>query len=265
MAGIKDFAKGRSDVFMVDPADLQIEEGWNVRQPGPELDVHIRTLADSIKQVGVKEPMTIYMKDGVPVVTNGWCRFTAVRLAISEGSEIRAVPVRVEERYSSEADRVLSMITRNSGKPLTSLETAEVVKRLLAFGWTKPEVCKKTGYSESHINNLLDLSGMDVKIVKMVKEGSISPSLAINTVREHGEQRAAEVMAQAVESVKKVGKTRATAKDMTTAPPKVNWNTWGPKLYDSPKVICETRIKDPGFGELVANAAELIENIGVKQ
>ncbi len=111
---IKKIAEGRKDIFMVDPSNLVEDPCWNVRKKTPELTAHIRWLADSIKEQGVREPLTVWMNDGVPTISNGHCRILAVALARKEGAEIKTVPVRVEDRYASEGDRILSMITRNS-------------------------------------------------------------------------------------------------------------------------------------------------------
>ena len=76
---IQELAEGRRDLFMFDPDKLVESDGWNVRKPGPELDSHIRWLADSIKEKGVQEPLTIYMNGTIPTVTNGHCRLAAVK------------------------------------------------------------------------------------------------------------------------------------------------------------------------------------------
>jgi ParB-like chromosome segregation protein Spo0J len=218
MARLKDMAVGVKDLFMLNPNLIQEEPGWNARIEGPELDAHIRQLADSIKEIGVQEPLTIYVRNEVPILTNGHCRLAAVRLAISEGAEIKAVPCRTEERHANDADRVLSLITRNSGKPLSLLEQASVVKRLLAFGWAEPDICKKTGFSRTHVSNLLALSGAPASVGKMVAAGEVSASLAVEVIREHGD-KATEVLHQGVERAKADGKTRATPKHVAAPPP----------------------------------------------
>ncbi len=253
--GIQDMARKRVDMFMMDPAKLKIEDGWNVRQHTPELEAHIDWLKESIKSEGVKEPLTVYMKDGEPFVTNGYCRLAAVKKAISEGSEILTVPVRVEERYASEPDRVLSMITRNGGKPLTALETAEVCKRLLAFGWEKEMIAKKAGFSVTHINNILGLSA-NSKVAGLVKDGSVAPSLAIRTLAEHGPKETPYILEKAVQKAKGQGKTRATARHIGRP---LNWGAWGKQFHAALKRICDMPIKDPRMGEAIAAGSELLE------
>ncbi len=189
MARLASIAK-RVDMYQIDPDIIKEEDGWNIRQENDDLTAHIRQLADSIKELGVLEPLTIYQKkDGDIVLTNGHCRLAAVRLAQSEGAEIKTVPVRNEAKTSNDADRVLSMLTRNSGKPLTSLEQACVIKRLFGFGWSQTEIAKKTGYSVPHIGNLIELSSAPAEVQQLVSEGKVSATLATQIVRKEGETK----------------------------------------------------------------------------
>jgi carbamoylphosphate synthase small subunit len=103
------------------------------------------------------------------------------------------------------------MITRNSGKPLTSMEQAEVVKRLMAFNWSIGDVVKKTGFSRTHINNLLSLSAAPAAVTDLVKQGKVSARQAVKTIRQEG-GKAAEVLTQAVKTAGEAGKRRATGK-----------------------------------------------------
>lgn len=238
MARLKDIAVSTKDLYMIDPRKLIEKEGWNARIEGPELDAHIRQLADSIKENGVKEPLTIIVENDQLIITNGYCRRRATMLAISEGAEIVAVPVRVEEKNSNEADHVLSMITRNSGKPLTMLEQASVVKRLFAFGWSEGDICKKTGFSLSHVKNLEVLSGASPVVHDMVREGKVSATQAVKTVKTKG-AGATEVLQTAVTNAEASGKKKATAKHVDPAPSplaqvaSIRWKTVGPQIQQA--------------------------------
>mgnify|MGYP001354262401 CR=1 FL=1 len=233
----------RKDMFLIDPDKLVEAPGWNVRKPGKELDAHIRWLADSIKEKGVQEPLTIWMDDGRPTITNGHCRLLAVKLARKEGAEIKAVPVRIEDRYGNEGDRILSMITRNSGKPLSPLETSEVLKRLVAYGWTEEEVAKKTGYGIGQTKNLLMLSSLPRELTKPIENGQVSASLVVEQVRKRGQDGARQALDEAIKTAEGKGKPRATRKHLD-GPGPVSWGIWGPKLHSALKKICETPIND---------------------
>ena len=269
---LKDIAISTRDLFMLAPDVIQEESGWNVRLAGPELDAHIRQLADSIKEIGVQEPVTVYLKNDVPILTNGHCRLMAVKLAISEGAEIAAIPARAEERYANDADRVLGMLTRNGGKPLSFLEQAEVVKRLMGYGWTDASIAKKTGYSSTHIGNLISLSAAPVEITNMVAAGEVSATLAVNTVRKEGALLAGPKLKDAVKVAKESGKSKATAKHVAKtegkAPNKsagplssnIAWDAWGPKFETAVIDI----INAPGTAAqqtAIDKAAQLLEEL----
>jgi ParB family chromosome partitioning protein len=225
VARLKDIAEGTKDLYMLDPAKITEEPGWNARVDGPDLDTHIRQLADSIKEIGVQEPVTVYMKGDTVVLTNGHCRLMAVRLAMSEGAEIKSIPCRVEERYSNDADRVLSLITRNSGKPLSPLEQASVVKRLIQFGWVTSQIAAKTGFSVTHVNDLLVLGGAPTQVTNMVANGEVSAANAVKTIRKHKENAPEKLQ----EARTAAGSSRVTSKHLDK-PTGINWQVIGPKL-----------------------------------
>lgn len=106
------------------------------------------------------------------------------------------------------------MLTRNSGKPLSALEQGEVVKRLLAFGWTEAQVARKTGYSQTHIANLLTLSSAPAEVTEMVRKGEVSARLATEVVHKTGDQ-AAQVLGDALAKARQAGKEKVTAKHLS--------------------------------------------------
>lgn len=258
----------RKDLYMIAPEKLVEDPSFNVRRTGPGLDAHIRQLTDSIKERGVLEPLTVYMNGDVPTVTNGHCRLLAVKLAKKEGAEIKTVPVRVEERYANEGDRILSMITRNSGRPLTPLETSEVLKRLIAYGWTPAQVAKKTGYGIGQVNNLITLSGLGPELTKPIEKGEVSATLVVEEVRKKGPAEAAKSLSGAIEKAKGEGKTRATRKHIPPPAkdkellPTVKWGIWGPRLLKTLQTIIDTPIGK--VGDQIAAARGLIEEMEAK-
>jgi hypothetical protein len=205
------------------------------------------------------------MENGQPVVTNGHCRLLAVKLVMSEGVEIKSVPVRVEQRYNNEADRTLSMITRNSGKPLTPLETAMVIRKLLGYGWSIPDISTKTGYSAKKINWHMDLLSTNPEIQNLVKDGKVSATLAIKTVKEKGQEAALDILTETVEKVAQKGKAKATAQDMEPPKPKcVNWSKYGPLLHKALFDICNTSTHGKEWAGVIVAGNELLEQIQAK-
>lgn len=212
--GIKQLSEGRSDIFKVNPYLIEVEDGFNVRNfESEELVNHIDSLAQSIAQIGVQRALTVRVRDGRLVLKDGECRLRATIRAIEVyGAEIATVPVRPSERYESDADAVLGILVENAGLPLDLLAKSNVVKRLKAFGWSDNEIADKAGMSKSFVYRLLELAGLGDDIKMMVRNGTVSASLALDTARENGFDTAKTI--QAIEEAKVVaenaGKTRVT-------------------------------------------------------
>jgi ParB-like chromosome segregation protein Spo0J len=244
MARLKDRAISTKDLFMFNPRDLRQEEGRNARHMTPELREHLNTLKGSIAAMGVLQPLTVFAHGDDLIITDGHCRHTAVMELLDEGVEIAAVPVRLEEKGTNDADRVLSMLTRNGGKPLTALETAEVVKQLLGFGWDVAKVSAKTGIPGYTIARHLELLEAPAPVLAMVERGEVSASLAVAVVKaspadapailqEAGEIAYASGSTRtAPKHVREAQEARQEAQENPTAPKKarIDWPKVGPKL-----------------------------------
>jgi|HigsolmetaAR203D_1030402.scaffolds.fasta_scaffold13613_1 Predicted transcriptional regulators len=222
MAGIKDIAKGRSDIYRVSPYDLSVKPGWNSRDPNdPSNAEHIDNLARSIAEHGVKQPLTIYQEDGKFFVEDGHCRLEAALRAIERygAQKDMLIPVRMGDKEATEQDRVLSQIIRNSGKPLSPIEMGTVFKTLRNLGMSDSEIARRSAVSRPWVSMLVDLVDMPPAITDLVRSGAISATLAIETVKDFGGdvQAAAEVLRGAVDAAKASGKDRATAKHVKLA------------------------------------------------
>lgn len=200
--GIAQFSQGKSEVHKVDPRLLVIKEGWNTREETPELLEHIDMLAQSIAEVGVKNPIQIKLEDGKLIVKAGHCRTRAVIRAMDHyKAEIKTVPVVSVDRYASDEDLILEQVITNSGKPLTTMEEAKVYKKLLDMGWNQADIAKKVGKSGGRISQILSLLTMPIAAQQAVASGAISASLAQQVVK------AAETPAQASQQLQKAVET----------------------------------------------------------
>ena len=209
---IKDISNGRTDVYKIAPADLHIKEGWNTRDiTTPENVEHIEQLSRSIAEIGVKEPLKVVWEDNKAYITNGHCRFEAIKLAIKNGAEIKSVPVLVEDRFANEADRIFTQIASNSGKPFTQLEQAKVFKKLLDLGWSQKDIAAKSGMTGGRVSQILELLTLPESVKVMVANGEVSASMAMQTVKTEGDA-AVKTLNSAVEAAKSEGKKRAMPK-----------------------------------------------------
>lgn len=257
-SGIKAIALGRSDVFRLDPRDIHIKDGWNSREDTPELDEHIDMLARSISVEGVKEPLTVWWEEGKAYVSDGHCRIRGTWRAIEHyGADIKSVPVKTEDRYSSDADRLFSQIVRNSGKPLTPFEQGKVFKRLLAFGWTEKDISEKAGITPKRVSQVMSLMAAPQEVHEMVRSGEVSSSLAIKQVQSEEPKQAVENLKAAVQTAKDAGKTRATAKHLpATAKQRQPRATMREELHDLIDGATVIVGDDPEFVKLMFTKAE---------
>src|SRR5574343_523122 len=201
---IKQIAVGRRDMFMVDPRKLVEKSGFNLREEGPELDEYIEALANYIMSNGVPGVLLIDMEGDDPVVIDGHCRRRAALIAIERGAELKSVPCRMTDKYSSEVDRIAHLITSNSGRQLTPMEKAGVVKRLRAFNLSNNEIATKLGMTAAYVGQLLELSGAPEYVTEMVKAGEVSASTAMQEVKKNPETAKAR-LTEAVRTAKAAG------------------------------------------------------------
>lgn len=211
-------AKAKSrDLWQVPRANLKIIDNFNVRVKDAEYVAHVRALADSMKSEGFyqHEALAGYVatEDGEQVIYiyDGHCRLEAVDLANSEGAEIHFLPVSVSQEGLSMEDMVVVLVRGNSGKPLTPYETAVVCKRLVRFNIEVPVIATRLGFSEQHINNLLALMASPLDLRKMVIDGVVSATTAIEMINKHG-SKALEKLLEAQSRANAVGKQRVTGK-----------------------------------------------------
>lgn len=221
-SGIQGLASGRSDMFRINPYLLNIKADWNSREMSDPANIaHIDNLARSIAEVGVKNPLTVYSENGVIYVSDGHSRLLATFRAIEVyGAEIKTIPVKTEDKYASEADRILTQIIANSGKPLTPFEQGKVFKKLVDLGWTEKQVATKAALSVTRVIQLLELQTAPETVKDMVREGKVSATLAWQTLKaaDGDGQKVVQDLTSALEAAQTSGKSKATAKHLSSAP-----------------------------------------------
>ena len=172
--------KRRSDVFHIDPKDIQVITGWNARLDFEGED----ELVASIKERGVLMPLLVRKTDdGRLELVDGERRLRATLRARAEGAEIVSVPVIVAKRGTNEAELFIDSILSNNGKPFTPTEEAAAFKRLEAWGYTVKGIANKTGKSENHVRNRLELAEASPEVKAAVDAGEITIGQAQEIVK----------------------------------------------------------------------------------
>jgi len=127
----------------------------------------LRALADSIKAVGVIQPVVLRpVDDGLYELIAGERRVRASKLAGLDS--IPAIVKDVEERWAAES----TLIENLQREDLNPIERSEAIRGLIeTFGLTQKEVAERVGLDRSSVSNLLRLSELEPEIRDMLAAG----------------------------------------------------------------------------------------------
>lgn len=186
------------DMFLVDPRNIIIEDGFNTRRQYTEIE----ELAASIKENGIKIPLRGYKKGEKYVLTDGHRRMKAVQLLSDNGTTIERVPFISEKIISMEA-RTIEILISNSGVPLTPLELSDTYKRLISYGLTDREIASKTGKSLQHVKETLDLSVITKATAELIADKSVSANSVKKLLKSNTPEEVEQKVKEAVSGPKK--------------------------------------------------------------
>ncbi len=223
---VKSAMRGASsrDLWQVPIGELFVIDGFNVRANGAEHKDHVGALTASILANGFyqSKPLSGYVaSEGgreIIYITDGHCRLEAAGEAIRRGAEIKTLPVVVSPRGTSIEDLTVGLVTNNSGRPLSQYEIGVVCKRLVGFGWEEKEIAKRLCMGATRVRDLLELVGAPAAVRKLVVDGVVSATQAIDTIKKHGAAAAEKLEAGAVRAKAK-GKKKATKKHIDAEKP----------------------------------------------
>lgn len=185
----------RDTFFYVDPRVIQIDPGYNVRDfSNPAIVEANACLRESVRNDGVRVPVVVRKKGDSLVLVQGHRRLSVTMDLIREGVEIKTIPALVEPSHVDDFDRAVDLIRSNSGHPLTPLEQATAIKRLIDFGWSDDEIAKRLGWSVATVANRKMLLSAPEEVRNMIASGEVSASRAVETIRREGAEDAAETL-----------------------------------------------------------------------
>lgn len=245
----------RTDIMLVDPRNIVIKEGFNVRSDMGD----IQALSDSIVETGLQVPLKakkVKNEDKYELV-DGHRRMAAIQLAIENGHDIQFVEVLAFK--GNEEDQVFAMIITGTGqKPLNEVEQAEAIKRLINFGYKAEEIARKIAKSVPQVYNLISLANVSKKIKDSVVGGFISGATVVQIIRQTDDSdEQLKMVTQAIEDAQKNTTggdkpKKATAKNVAGLKRKSE----GQKLSELVALLDEREVKNEKtelLAELVAN------------
>lgn len=142
----------------------------NPRQPRTDFDeATIQSLAESIKQVGLMQPILVRpVAKGFEIVA-GERRWRAARLV---GLQTIPALVRSLDDQSSAEIAIIENIQRED---LNTMDRALALQRLaLEFGLTHQAIAEKVGLDRASVTNLLRISELDPETAALVRAGQLS-------------------------------------------------------------------------------------------
>ncbi len=193
-----------ADVHLAGPDQIQAPRKAELHLPvdklepnpqQPRLDFkqeELESLADSIRQKGVIQPLIVRRKPGRDAyeIVAGERRWRAAQLA-----QLHEVPVVVRDLSDTEVLEV-AIIENIQRADLNAIEEALGFRQLMTrFGHTQEKLAEALSRSRSHVANLLRLLSLPPEVQDMVRDGALSAGHARALI---GHPKAAELAAQIV-------------------------------------------------------------------
>ncbi len=142
----------------------------NRRQPRKNFDEDsLQELADSIKQVGLIQPILVQDRKDHYEIVAGERRWRASKLA-----GLKEIPV-IIRNYSEQEIMEISLIENIQREDLNPIEEAQAYKRLLTeFNLKQDEVAERVSKSRAAVTNSIRLLKLSDKVQQMVIDDMIS-------------------------------------------------------------------------------------------
>lgn len=209
----EELKSSKNDILYIISSELVADESLNEREKDNYGDID--ELVESIREHGVKSPLHGYNEKGLFHVTHGFRRSRAVAKLLAEGIEIKVPCIAKRKSEYSKENIIIDHFTLNTGMPLSTLEKANAVKKLIVYGYEPAQLSKLLSMTETYINSLLLLSNAPISVKKAINSGKIAASMAIGILRENKDMdKAAEVINKAITEANSHGKEKATKKDL---------------------------------------------------
>ncbi|HHN5631665.1 chromosome partitioning protein ParB [Enterobacter hormaechei] len=190
--------------------DIHVREGFNKRHDDDE---RTRLADDDLFQYlmngGTVPPLEVIARDegGVWVVEGHRRRRCYARCA-EAGKPVDRI--HIMPFNGSDVQRLARIMTSNNQLPLSDIEQAAVIQELHnAFNQTTSEIAKLVNKSVATVEKLLTLSTANYDVQQEVKSGAVSVDVAVDRVREYGEQ-AGQVLQHDKAVAAAQGKTKVT-------------------------------------------------------
>jgi ParB/RepB/Spo0J family partition protein len=209
----------KTDLLKIDPERIVFDHKNNPREDYGD----IKSLMNFIEENGTEglPPIKVKaFKDDKGTerfnLIHGYRRMTAISRLIEKGVEIKRVIARPVPKGYTDKDELLDHISENSGMKLNAMEEANVFEQLIKYGWSQAEIAKRIGKTQSHVSQVLKLSGSSDYIKDTVAKGLISGALVVKVINENkGDEKAVErILKASVKKLEETGDKKVTKKNL---------------------------------------------------
>ncbi len=152
-------------------------------------------------------------------VYKGQHRYLAIGMAIQQGIELDHIPVVVREAKTvNRVDMVIDGYNSNESKRASPLELAAVIAELRELHRLDVQtICKRLNITEQTIRDTAWLEKAPTELLQLVRNSTVSGTLAIEQIRRHGADKALERLRTSAAHAAAAGKTRVTKKHLSTS------------------------------------------------
>lgn len=137
-------------------------------------------LAASIKALGLLQPLVVCAHPWRPagfMLLDGHRRYGACKLLRVDQVQVTVRPVPADAQ-------AIMLVADLQHSPLTAVERAEAMSKLIANGWSPARISQETGLHPSTISGILALNDLDQPTRDRVAAGVIPVSTAVAAVRQ---------------------------------------------------------------------------------
>jgi len=216
----------------------------NAEQPRKVFDQEkLETLAQSIKEHGVVQPIVVRKEGARYIIVAGERRWRASKMA-----GLKTIPVVVKDLTDKEVMEI-ALIENLQREDLNPIEEAEAYQRLMnEFQMTQEDVSKVVGRSRSAIANSVRLLSLAKEVQEMISEGRLTSGHARTLITINDNQRQKELATQIIEKGLNVRDTEklAAKEDKRSVPKKAAKSKDKPEVTDlveNLKMIFGTKIE----------------------
>lgn len=163
---INDISRNDTKVLELDIDKIRPKED----QPRKNFDKEsLESLAKSIEENGVLQPLLVTKKDDYYEIIAGERRYRASKIA-----NLKKIPCIVREIDEITASKI-ALIENIQREDLNPIEEAYGYKRIIdEYNLTQEELAKAIGKSRSYVANIMRLLNLDERVIEFIKNGDLT-------------------------------------------------------------------------------------------